>query len=73
MQHQNVSWICWESLQNWRPISEKKDKGVYKGGTKRIDVEKIKSLKNEGMGATAIARQLGIHRESVYRLLKSER
>ena len=51
-------------------IQRAKEKGVYKGGTKRIDVEKIKSLKDEGMGATAIARQLGIHRDSVYRLLK---
>ena len=52
-------------------IQRAKEKGVYKGGTKRIDVEKIKSLKDEGMGATAIARQLGIHRDSVYRLLKT--
>ena len=36
-----------------------------------INVEKIKSLKDEGMGATAIARELGIHRDSVYRLLKT--
>ena len=51
-------------------IQRAKEKGVYKGGTKRIDVEQIKKLKSEGLGATAIARQLNIHRDSVYRLLK---
>ena len=30
----------------------------------------IKKLKEEGMGATAIAKQMNIHRDSVYRLLK---
>jgi len=29
-------------------------------------------LKKEGLGATAIAKELGIHRDSVYRLLKKE-
>ena len=52
-------------------IARAKTKGVYKGRKSNINVEKIKSLKNEGMGATAIARELGIHRDSVYRLLKT--
>ena len=47
-----------------------KRKGVYKGGTQRIDVDEIKRLKSEGLGASAIAKQMGIHRDSVYRLLK---
>ena len=47
-----------------------KRKGVYKGGTQRIDVEEIKRLKSEGLGVTKIAKQMGIHRDSVYRLLK---
>ena len=47
-----------------------KRKGVYKGGTQRIDVEEIKRLKSEGLGASAIAKSMGIHRDSVYRLLK---
>ena len=37
---------------------------------KKINVEQIKALKSEGLGATAIARQVGCHRDSVYRLLK---
>ena len=47
-----------------------KRKGVYKGGTQRIDVEEIKRLKSEGLGVTKIAKLMGIHRDSVYRLLK---
>ena len=44
--------------------------GKYKGGKSKIDVEQIKKLKDEGMGATAIAKEMNIHRDSVYRLLK---
>ena len=51
-------------------IQRAKEKGVYKGGKKKINVEQIKTLKREGLGATAIARQVGCHRDSVYRLLK---
>ena len=39
------------------------EKGVYKGRKSNINVEKIKSLKDEGLGATAIAKTLGIHRD----------
>ena len=52
-------------------IARAKTKGVYKGRKSNINVEKIKSLKDEGLGATAIAKTLGIHRDSVYRLLKT--
>ena len=51
-------------------IAKAKEKGVYKGRKAKIDVEKIKRLKAEGLGATAIAKRLKIHRDSVYRLLK---
>ena len=53
-------------------IQRAKERGVYKGGKQIIDVEKIKILKSEGLGATAIAKQVGCHRDSVYRLLKKE-
>ena len=51
-------------------IRNAKEKGVYKGRKQNIDVEQIKKLKEEGYGATQIARELNIHRDSVYRLLK---
>ena len=42
----------------------------FKGRGQTIDVERIKTLKGEGLGATAIAKEMGIDRTSVYRLLK---
>ena len=51
-------------------IARAKQKGVYKGRKSKIDVQKIKKLKEEGLGASAIAKQLKIHRDSVYRLLR---
>ena len=53
-------------------IARAKQKGVYKGRKSKIDVQKIKKLKEEGLGASAIAKQLKIHRDSVYRLLREE-
>ena len=52
-------------------ILRAKQKGVYKGRKSSINVNKIKELKNSGMGATAIAKEMGIHRDSVYRVLKA--
>ena len=51
-------------------IAKAKQKGIYKGGQTKIDTDQIIKLKEEGLGATAIARQLNIHRDSVYRHLK---
>ena len=53
-------------------VARAKALGKYKGGKSRINVEQIKKLKAEGKGATAIAREMGIHRDRVYRLLKQE-
>ena len=51
-------------------ILRAKQKGVYKGRKSSIDVDKIKELKESGLGATAIAKEMNIHRDSVYRVLK---
>ena len=48
----------------------KANKDKFKGRGQTIDIERIKTLKSEGKGATAIAKEMGIHRDSVYRLLK---
>jgi DNA invertase Pin-like site-specific DNA recombinase len=50
-------------------VAAAKEAGVYKGRKATLDADKIKQLRAEGMGGTAIARQLGIGRTSVYRLL----
>jgi DNA invertase Pin-like site-specific DNA recombinase len=53
-----------------RGIKKAKEKGVYKGRKISIDTEKVLELKEQGLGATAIARYLGIGRASVYRVTK---
>ncbi len=51
-------------------IAKAKAKGVYKGRPPRIEAAKITALKAEGLGASAIAKRLGIGRASVYRVLE---
>jgi DNA invertase Pin-like site-specific DNA recombinase len=43
----------------------------YRGGTARIDRDRVQMLKHEGLGPAAIASSLGISRMSIYRVLKS--
>lgn len=52
-------------------IAKAKEKGVYTGRKRSIDAEKVKELHEQGMGATAIAKELSIGRASVYRMLSS--
>lgn len=54
-------------------IAKAKTRGVYKGRQASIDANAIKQRAAEGQGATAIAKDLGISRASVYRILKTER
>ncbi len=50
-------------------IQKAKEKGVYKGRKPTVDTDKVKALKESGMGASAIAKEMGIGRASVYRAL----
>lgn len=50
-------------------IAKAKVAGVYKGRKASIDAEQVRSLASQGLGATAIAKQLGIGRASVYRVM----
>lgn len=50
-------------------IQKAKERGVYKGRKPSVDTEKVKALKESGMGASAIAKEMGIARASVYRAL----
>jgi len=55
-------------------IRAAKAKGIYKGRKPSIDVAEVRRLKNEEqLGASAIARRLGIGRASVYRVLGAQR
>ena len=51
-------------------IEKAKARGVYKGRKPSIDAQRVRELKAEGLGASEIAKQLGIGRASVYRLLQ---
>jgi DNA invertase Pin-like site-specific DNA recombinase len=51
-------------------IARAKAEGKYRGRKRSIDAEKVKQLRDEGMGATEIAKVLGIGRASVYRVLE---
>ena len=51
-------------------IAQAKAKGIYKGRKPSIDAAEIRRLRHEEkLGATTIARRLGIGRASVYRAL----
>ena len=50
-------------------IAKAKAEGVYKGRKPSIDVAEARRLKAEGVGASEIAKRLGIGRASVYRIL----
>jgi DNA invertase Pin-like site-specific DNA recombinase len=49
-------------------IAAAKARKVYKGRPKSINVDEIKRLLAAGVGATQVAKRLGIARASVYRL-----
>ena len=53
-------------------VRNAQERGVYKGRGRTIDASKIYELKQNGYGATKISKQLGITRQSVYRLLKEQ-
>lgn len=53
-------------------IAKAKAAGVYKGRKPSIDAGEISRLRKEGLGASEIAKALGIARASVYRALGTE-
>jgi DNA invertase Pin-like site-specific DNA recombinase len=50
-------------------IAKAKDAGKYLGRKRSIDRDKVKELSSAGVGASAIAKELGCSRVSVYRVL----
>ena len=52
-------------------IAKAKAAGKYLGRKPSIDADKVRKMKSEGLGVTAIAREMGISRVSVYRVLKA--
>jgi DNA invertase Pin-like site-specific DNA recombinase len=52
-------------------ITKAKAEGVYKGRPVTLDHAKVKTLAAQGVGATAIAKQLGCSRGAVYKVLNA--
>jgi DNA invertase Pin-like site-specific DNA recombinase len=52
-------------------IAKAKAEGVYKGRKPSVDVDQVRALKAQGVGATDIAKRLGVGRASVYRALEA--
>ena len=50
-------------------IEKAKANGIYRGRKPSVDVTTVRSLHSDGLGASAIAKRLGIGRASVYRAL----
>ena len=50
-------------------IAKAKSEGRYKGRPPSIDATEVKRMKDAGIGPAAIAKQLGVARSSIYRLL----
>ena len=53
-------------------IAKAKAKGKYKGRKPSIPVALVKQLRDDGMGASAIAKQVRCSRGSIYRVLQEE-
>ena len=65
------SWAHRKELQRIG-IEKAKKKGKFKGRQPTIDYKEVEKLRNSGLGATEIAKQMGIDRTSVYRILPKE-
>jgi len=50
-------------------IDRAKAAGVYRGRRPTVDAAQVRSLRDQGLGGTEIAKKLGIGRASVYRAL----
>lgn len=53
-------------------IAKAKANGVYKGRPVSLDHTKIRTLRSQGLGATAIAKQLGCSRGAIYKAMSAE-
>jgi len=54
-------------------IKRAKERGVYKGGKRRLDYRLICDLHNEGTAISTIAKRAGCSRMQVYRIVKCPR
>jgi DNA invertase Pin-like site-specific DNA recombinase len=53
-------------------IDRAKAAGIYKGRKPSVDAAAVRSLRDQGLGGSEIAKRLGIGRASVYRALQAD-
>ena len=51
-------------------IARAKERGVYKGRKPTVDAERVRALHAQGLGPVAIAREVGVSRSTVWRVLR---
>lgn len=51
-------------------IAKAKENGIYKGRKASIDYDEVIAMREQGIGASEIAKKLGIGRASVYRVIQ---
>ncbi len=54
-------------------IAKAKAAGAYKGRKPSVDAAAVRSLRDQGLGGSEIAKKLGIGRASVYRSLRPDK
>ena len=53
-------------------IAKAKAEGKYKGGKRTFSDERLAALKANGLGVSAMARELGVSREAIYKRLRAQ-
>ena len=54
-------------------IAKAKAKGVYKGRKPTVDAERVRELHRRGLGPVAIAREMGVSRSTVWRVISQSK
>ncbi|WP_308917257.1 recombinase family protein [Jannaschia sp. LMIT008] len=54
-------------------IAKAKARGVYKGRKPVVDTDRVRALHRQGLGAVAIAREVGVSRSTVWRVISQSK
>jgi len=65
-------WVGFIKDRQRAGIDKAMSEGRYNGRPVSIDLKRMKQLKSEGVGVTAIAKELGCTRGAIYKALNRE-